>query len=88
MKRTPTLDFAYDDTAERADRLGRIIDQPGARADGGHRGLRHGRRPASGARRAAHVDRFVLVTHEHPDGDALGSLVAMHGVLRALGKDS
>jgi phosphoesterase RecJ-like protein len=33
------------------------------------------------------ADRFVLVTHEHPDGDALGSLVATHGVLRALGKD-
>ena len=32
--------------------------------------------------------RFVLVTHENPDGDALGSLVAMHNVLRALGKDS
>jgi phosphoesterase RecJ-like protein len=33
-------------------------------------------------------ERFVLVTHEHPDGDALGSLVAMHRILRALGKDS
>jgi bifunctional oligoribonuclease and PAP phosphatase NrnA len=33
-------------------------------------------------------DRFVLVTHEHPDGDALGSLVAMQSVLRGLGKDS
>jgi phosphoesterase RecJ-like protein len=33
-------------------------------------------------------ERFILVTHEHPDGDALGSLVAMHGILRALGKDS
>jgi bifunctional oligoribonuclease and PAP phosphatase NrnA len=33
-------------------------------------------------------DRFVLVTHENPDGDALGSLVAMHRVLSALGKDS
>jgi phosphoesterase RecJ-like protein len=32
-------------------------------------------------------ERFVLVTHENPDGDALGSLVAMHGVLEALGKD-
>jgi phosphoesterase RecJ-like protein len=39
-----------------------------------------------GALRAG--DRFVLVTHENPDGDALGSLVAMQGVLRALGKDS
>jgi phosphoesterase RecJ-like protein len=33
-------------------------------------------------------DRFLLVTHENPDGDALGSLVAMHGALRALGKDA
>jgi phosphoesterase RecJ-like protein len=30
----------------------------------------------------------VLATHENPDGDALGSLVAMQGLLRALGKDS
>jgi phosphoesterase RecJ-like protein len=33
-------------------------------------------------------ERFVLATHENPDGDALGSLVGMHGLLRALGKDS
>ena len=33
-------------------------------------------------------ERFVLVTHENPDGDALGSLVAMQEVMRALGKDS
>jgi bifunctional oligoribonuclease and PAP phosphatase NrnA len=34
------------------------------------------------------ASRFVLVTHENPDGDALGSLVAMHRILLALGKDS
>ena len=34
------------------------------------------------------AERFVLVTHQNPDGDALGSLVAMQGVMRALGKDS
>jgi phosphoesterase RecJ-like protein len=33
-------------------------------------------------------ESFVLVTHENPDGDALGSLVAMHEMLKALGKDS
>jgi phosphoesterase RecJ-like protein len=32
--------------------------------------------------------KLVVVTHEHPDGDALGSLAAMHGVLEAIGKDS
>jgi bifunctional oligoribonuclease and PAP phosphatase NrnA len=34
------------------------------------------------------ASKFVLVTHEHPDGDALGSLVGMHRILRALRKDS
>ena len=33
-------------------------------------------------------DRFLLVTHENPDGDALGSLLAMKLALDALGKDS
>ena len=34
------------------------------------------------------AERLLLVTHEHPDGDALGSLVAMQTLLSALGKDS
>jgi bifunctional oligoribonuclease and PAP phosphatase NrnA len=33
-------------------------------------------------------ERFVVATHENPDGDALGSLMGMHGLLGALGKDS
>ena len=32
--------------------------------------------------------RFVLASHEGPDGDALGSLVGMHGLLTGLGKDA
>jgi phosphoesterase RecJ-like protein len=32
--------------------------------------------------------RFLLTTHEGPDGDALGSLLAMHHLLGQLGKDS
>ncbi|HLB18089.1 MAG TPA: bifunctional oligoribonuclease/PAP phosphatase NrnA [Gaiellaceae bacterium] len=32
-------------------------------------------------------DRFLVVTHENPDGDALGSLLAMTIALRQLGKD-
>ena len=34
------------------------------------------------------AQKFVLVTHENPDGDALGSLVAMQEVLAACGKDT
>lgn len=33
-------------------------------------------------------ERFLLTTHEGPDGDALGSLLAVHQVLGQLGKDS
>jgi phosphoesterase RecJ-like protein len=33
-------------------------------------------------------DRFVVTTHENPDGDALGSLLAMTLALRELGKDA
>jgi phosphoesterase RecJ-like protein len=34
------------------------------------------------------ADKLLLTTHENPDGDALGSLLAMHGILAQLGKES
>jgi bifunctional oligoribonuclease and PAP phosphatase NrnA len=33
-------------------------------------------------------EKFLLTTHENPDGDALGSLVAMHELLNVMGKDN
>jgi bifunctional oligoribonuclease and PAP phosphatase NrnA len=33
------------------------------------------------------AERLIVVAHEHPDGDALGSLIGMQGALTALGKD-
>jgi phosphoesterase RecJ-like protein len=33
------------------------------------------------------ADKLVVIAHENPDGDALGSLVAMQGILTAIGKD-
>jgi phosphoesterase RecJ-like protein len=33
-------------------------------------------------------ERFLLTAHEGPDGDALGSLLALHHLLTQLGKDS
>ena len=85
LKRTPTLEFAYDDTTDRALRVEELIDEiePVVSTP----------TSASATRelvleRIREDSRFVLATHEHPDGDALGSLVAMQGLLRALGKDS
>src|SRR6266536_3235797 len=34
------------------------------------------------------ADKLLLTTHENPDGDALGSLLATHQILTLLGKDS
>jgi phosphoesterase RecJ-like protein len=34
------------------------------------------------------AEKFLLTTHERPDGDAVGSLAAMQQVLAALGKDA
>jgi phosphoesterase RecJ-like protein len=34
------------------------------------------------------ADKFLVTTHENPDGDALGSLLAMHEILSEMGKDS
>ncbi|MGB3953532.1 MAG: DHH family phosphoesterase, partial [Solirubrobacterales bacterium] len=39
-------------------------------------------------KRLRNDDKFLLTTHENPDGDALGSLVSMNAVLQALGKDT
>ena len=34
------------------------------------------------------AEKLLLTTHENPDGDALGSLLATHWILEQLGKDS
>ena len=33
------------------------------------------------------AQKLIVVAHENPDGDALGSLIAMQAILTALGKD-
>jgi phosphoesterase RecJ-like protein len=49
-------------------------------------GDRSSRDVALGELRAAR--KLIVVTHENPDGDALGSLLAMREILRALDKDA
>ena len=53
---------------------------------GGSNGSQSAREEVLQALRAH--ERFCLTTHERPDGDAVGSLAAMQGVLAALGKDA
>ena len=95
LRRIPALTFSYDDTRTRFARCA------SRRADGSHAigPLRERReapvsengKPDTREQVLARIradDRFVLATHEHPDGDALGSLVGMQELLTVLGKDS
>ena len=52
------------------------------------RSLRSTTDPAAAADALRPHERFLVTTHEAPDGDALGSMLAMELALEALGKDS
>ena len=86
MKRTPTLSFHYDDTVERGVRISRAAGRARREASPDRGRLTPRDRAVADELRAR--DRFLLTTHEGPDGDALGSLLAMHHILGQLGKDS
>ena len=84
LRRTPRLEFVYDRAVEQGVRMTRLIDElapptettmPSSDIDAVVEALRAG-------------DRFVVTSHDNPDGDALGSLLAMHLALVSLGKDS
>jgi len=84
LRRTPRLEFVYDRAVEQGVRMTRLIDElapptettmPSSDIDAVVEALRAG-------------DRFVVTSHDNPDGEALGSLFATHLALSSLGKDS
>jgi bifunctional oligoribonuclease and PAP phosphatase NrnA len=90
LRRTPTLAFAYDDTVERGVRMTKLIDElvadlPPEPAQVTETTQTSDLQAVADALRSH--DRFVVVTHENPDGDALGSLIGVTLALRSLGKD-
>jgi len=83
LRRTPVLTFAYDPTVERGVRLTQLIDElapetPMTPTDD----------MASVVAALGDRDRFLVTSHEAPDGDALGSLLATGLALEQLGKDT
>ena len=84
LRRTPHLVFVYDRAVEHGVRMTHLIDElapptettmPRSDMDAVVEVLRAG-------------ERFVVTSHDNPDGDALGSLLATHLALVSLGKDS
>ena len=82
-RRTPVLTFEYDPAIERGVRLTKLIDDL-APADP------DGDEPTDMQAVVTALrehERFVVTSHEAPDGDALGSLLATGLALQQLGKD-
>ena len=82
LRRTPVLGFEYDPTVERGVRLTKLIDElaPETR-------MTTTDDKASVVAALGDRDRFLVTSHEAPDGDALGSLLATGLALGWLGKD-
>ncbi len=83
---TPQLVFAYDPAVEHGVRM----TQTDRRARPCRRGTPMTTTDDSTRLwpLSAQHERFLVTSHENPDGDALGSLLATHLALRQLGKDS
>jgi phosphoesterase RecJ-like protein len=89
LRRTPHLRFAYDETVERGVRMTKLIDELAADLppeDAPVTTTANDLEAAVEALRGA--DRALVVTHENPDGDALGSMLALTLGLRTLGTDA
>jgi phosphoesterase RecJ-like protein len=82
LRRTPVLAFEYDPTVERGVRLTKLIDELAPEAP-----MTTTDDMASVVAALRGRDRFLVTSHEAPDGDALGSLLATGLALGELGKD-
>jgi phosphoesterase RecJ-like protein len=83
LRRTPVLAFAYDAAVERGVRMTKLIDEL---APEGPMPKANDMEAVAAALREN--ERFLVTSHEAPDGDALGSMLAMQLALEGLGKDS
>ena len=97
LRRVPELEFFYDKSVAHHDRIEQILQDLKAEADA------TAARPARRCRRvrmsptkdpkteicdAIHArQRFLISSHARPDGDSIGSQLAMAYALEALGKE-
>ena len=102
LRRVPEIEFRFDESIAHQDRIEQILqelhqeeatraaDSPAADAPTSDPPMTTTSTDATSAQVADAIRarrRFVVVSHARPDGDAIGSQVAMALALRALGKD-
>jgi bifunctional oligoribonuclease and PAP phosphatase NrnA len=83
LRYTPTLTFHLDDSFDKGERVDRILHETHEDAEAATRGVSV---EQALAKRMAESARILLAVHANPDGDAIGSLLGMFGILRLLGK--
>jgi bifunctional oligoribonuclease and PAP phosphatase NrnA len=83
LRYTPTLAFHLDDSFDKGARVDRILHETHKDAEAVKRTLSA---EALLAKHVAESSRILLAVHANPDGDAVGSLLGMYGILRLQGK--
>lgn len=83
LRYTPELQFLLDNTLKSAEKIDTVLAEI-AKEDA-TRSREHSMLAVCEALKDAH--RILIATHRHPDGDAIGSLVAAHLGLKAMGKE-
>ena len=101
LRRVPVLEFFFDKSVENQERVERLLQRdPRGRREGRSRGRPANRTMTLSATRTDHAEvlreireeilraqRFLITSHLKPDGDSIGSQMAMAYALRALGKE-
>ena len=83
LRFTPELSFHLDESFDHGSRVDIILKE--TRQDFDEAAKRESTESALG-RSIAAASRILLAVHANPDGDAIGSLLGMYGILRLLGK--
>ena len=83
LRYAPSLSFHLDESFDRGSRVDDILRETKQDADVA---ARSESTEAALARSVATASRILLAVHANPDGDAIGSLLGMYGILRLLGK--
>jgi len=83
LRFTPSLSFHLDESFDRGSRVDSIIRETKQDIE---EAAKNASPEARLARSVASASRILLAVHANPDGDAIGSLLGMQGILRLLGK--
>ncbi len=84
LRYTPKLSFRRDSSFDRGERIEEIIRE--VRVEESERNEEESLYQRLG-RLVSDAGRILVATHRNPDGDAIGSLLGMAGILRLMGKD-